>query len=354
MIGKKIVLILLLLPFLLLGQVKDAEKSPNVTQYFYDDHTISIQIWYSADQKPDSTKTYYPNGKLNEVFYFDENGLKDSNCFQFNKEGEKLVTWNFSHGKLISRTDHKFPDGKDNDEKLKKALQLLTQINVKTNYNPTRINDLYNRGVLRISLGNITLALEDLKKVEYALDKDPKNKNLVLSDTLEKKKTALRSLLYEREASIYGALDMESFAYQYYLKALKNAPDDLHILYSFASLLQGRQQNDLARFYLQKIVAHKTDHAEAKLALATLHKMETEEADNKKPSVYPNPAQTVIAVKNVKTKQFDFEFFNFESKSVLKGKTADGSINIISLESGFYNLKVTLDNEVTIFKVIKE
>jgi tetratricopeptide (TPR) repeat protein len=349
---KKIVLAFLFLPVLLLGQVKNAETSQNVTQYFYDDQTISIQIWYSADNKPDSTKTYYPNGKLNEVFYYDENGLKNADCFQFNKQGEKLVTWNFSHGKLVSRTDHKLPFGKDSEEKVKKALQLLTEINLKTNYNPTRINDLYNRGVLMISLGNTTLALEDLKKVEYSLDKDPKNKDLVLSDTLEKKKVALRSLLYERLASIYGSLDMESFAYQYYFKAIKNGPNDLHILDNFAELLQRGKTNDLARFYLEKILSQKSDHTQAKLALATLNKVENTEA--KEPSVSPNPAQTFISIENLKTKNFDFEFFNFESKSVLKGKTTDGTINIIALNPGFYILKVNADNVAEIFKVIKE
>jgi tetratricopeptide (TPR) repeat protein len=467
---KKILFGLLFLPVLVSGQVKSDDSGENVSRYFYDDHVISVEIWFGKDKKPDSTKTYYSNGKLNEIFYYDDKGLKDSNAFQYNKQGEKLVTWNFSHGKLVSRTDHKLPFNKDREETVKNALKLLTEINIKTNYNPTKINDLYNRGVLGITLGNTTLALEDLKKVEYSIDRDPKNKNIVLSDSLEKKKAELRSKLYDRLASIYASLEMESFAFNYYHKAIKNAPDDLRILYNFAALLQQRKSYDLARYYLEKIVTQKPDHAHAQWALARLysdmgeyqkamenitvafksekaiierttayggrdlrttrgliyHKLgesdngiadlkyalkmdknnsyamknlgiiyldqqkykeacelfrsanelnytlvydevdlpsllesacnniQPKVVDHKKPFVYPNPAQTTISIMNLKSKNFDFEFFDFESKSALKGKTSDGTINVTGLTSGFYILKVTIDNVVETFKVIKE
>ncbi|MFH6949762.1 tetratricopeptide repeat protein [Flavobacterium sp. FlaQc-51] len=467
---KKILFGLLFLPVLVSGQVKSDDSGENVSRYFYDDHVISVEIWFGKDKKPDSTKTYYSNGKLNEIFYYDDKGLKDSNAFQYNKQGEKLVTWNFSHGKLVGRTDHKLPFNKDREETVKNALKLLTEINIKTNYNPTKINDLYNRGVLGITLGNTTLALEDLKKVEYSIDRDPKNKDIVLSDSLEKKKAELRSKLYDRLASIYASLEMESFAFNYYHKAIKNAPDDLRILYNFAALLQQRKSYDLARYYLEKIVTQKPDHAHAQWALARLysdtgeyqkamenitvafksekaiierttayggrdlrttraliyHKLgesdkgiadlkyalkmdknnsyamknlgiiyldqqkykeacelfrsanelnytlvydevdlpsllesacnniQPEVVDHKKPFVYPNPAQTTISIMNLKSKNFDFEFFDFESKSALKGKTSDGTINVTGLTSGFYILKVTIDNVVETFKVIKE
>ncbi|MGE6352509.1 tetratricopeptide repeat protein [Flavobacterium sp. NPDC079362] len=470
MFYKKIMFALLFLPVLLSGQEKSNTPAENVSRYFYDDHVVSIEIWYGPDNKPDSTKTYYSNGKLNEIFYYDDKGFKDLDAFQYNKQGEKLVTWKFSHGKLVNRTDHKLPFNKDREETVKKALKLMTEINIKTNYNPTRVNDLYNRGVLSISLGNTTLALEDLKKVEYSLDKDPKNKDLVLADSLEKKKAAFRSKLYDRLASIYASLEMEGFAFNYYHKAIKNAPDDLRILYNFASLLQQRKSNDLARYYLEKIVAEKPNHAHARWALARLysdmgeyekameniteafksesaiierttayggrdlrttrgliyHKLgksdkgiadlkaalemdknnsyamknlgiiyldqhkykkacelfqkanelnytlaydeidlpsllesacnnvQTEVTNTIKPFVFPNPAVTIISVDNLKTKNFDFEFFDFESKSALKGKTSDGTINVIGLTSGFYVLKIATQDGIETFKVIKE
>lgn len=467
---RKIVVALLLFPVFLSGQVKSNDETDKVSRYFYNDNVVSVEIWYGPDKKPDSTKTYYSNGKLNEVFYYDDKGLKDSNAFQYSKQGEKLVTWNFSHGKLMSRTDHKLPSNKDREETVKKALKLLAEIDARTNYNPTKVNDLYNRGVLLISLGNTTLALEDLKKVEYSIDKDPKNKDLISSDTLEKKKAVFRSRLYDRLANIYASLEMDNFAFNYCYKAIKNAPDDLRILYNFAVLLQRRKSYDLARFYLEKIVAQKPDHAHAQWALAILYSdlgeyqkaMESisvafkyektiidksigyggrdlrttrgfiyhklgesdkgiadlkyvlemdknnsyamknlgiiyldqhkykkacelfqkanelnyalvydevdlpsllESACNnvqleitaaRKPFVYPNPAHETIAIDNLKAKDFDFEFFDFESKSALKGKTSDGTINVLGLNSGFYILKITIEGHVETFKVIKE
>lgn len=462
---KKIFFALLFLPVLLFSQEKNNEKKEDVSRYFYNDHTVSVEIWYGPDKKPDSTKTFYPNGKLNEIFYYDK-GLKNGDSFQYNKQGEKLVTLNYSQGKLVSRTDHKLPFGKDREESLKNALKLLTDINTRTNYNPTSVNDLYNRGVLSISLGNTTLALEDLKKVEYSIDKDPKNK--ALSDSLAEKKDVFRNKLYDRLASIYASLDMDSFAFNYYYKAVKNAPDDLHILYHFADLLQDRKVYDLARYYLEKIVTKKPDTVEARWALARLysdtgeyqkamdnitiafryeknierntldagrnlrttrgllyHKLgesdkgiaELKEAlkkneknsyamknlgiiyldqhkykkacelfrsanelkyslvydetdlssllesacsntkpqviDLKKPLVYPNPVSTIVSVENFDL-NFDYEFFSFESISVLKGKSTDGKIDVSTLASGFYLLKVVAGNSTEIFRVIKE
>ncbi|QSW91480.1 tetratricopeptide repeat protein [Flavobacterium endoglycinae] len=464
---RKIVFVLPFLPVFLLAQEK--QKEENVTRYFYDDHVVSVAIWYGQDKKPDSSKTYYSNGKLNEAFYFDKDGLKDGDSFQFNIQGEKLVTWNFLHGKMTGRTDHKLPFHKDREESVKKALKMLTDINTRTNFNPTTINDLYNRGVLGVSLGNNTLAIEDLKKVEFAIDKDPENKKIVLSDSAQKKTAAFRSKLYDRMASVYAALEMESFAFHYYYKAISNAPNDYKILYNFATLLQRRKLYDLARYYLEKIVIEKPNHAYAYWGLARLYsdtgeyekaleniekafqyekvimekstaggrnlrttrgliyhkigeskkgiadlktalemdknnsyamknlgiiyldqkkyddacslfqkarelnytltyeefdlddllesacnKRQPEKTAKNKPFVFPNPAKTEILVENFSSKNFDFEFFNFESKSVLKGKTTDGTINTISLNPGFYILKVTFGQTVEIFKVIKE
>ncbi|WP_291147727.1 tetratricopeptide repeat protein [Flavobacterium sp. UBA7680] len=463
--SKKIFFVVLIWPFFLLAQEKQKEVADNVTRYYYDDKVVSVEIWFGADKKQDSSKTYYPSGKVNEVFYFDKDGLKDGDCFQYNYQGEKLVTWNFAHGKMMGRTDHKLPFNKDREESVKKALKMLTDINARTNFNPTSINDLYNRGVLGVSLGNNTLAIEDLKKVEFAIDKDPKNKKVVESDSAQKKTAVFRSKLYDRMGSVYATLEMEGFAYNYYFKAIKNAPTDYRILYNFATLLQKRKSNDLARYYLEKIIKEKPDHAYAYWALARLlsdegenekafeniekafqydkgnikggrdlrttrgllyHKMgeskkgiadlevalemdknnsyamknlgiiyldkkkydaacplfqkakelhyslvydendldsllesacnkqPLEKSVKKKPFVSPNPAQTTIYIENFDAKNFDFEFFNFESKSVLKGKTSDGTINIIGLDSGFYILKTTVGDSVETFKVIKE
>ena len=66
----------------------------------------------------------------------------------------------------MSRTDHKLPfNNKETEENSKKLLQLLTELNTKTNYNPIKINDLFKRGNLRARLGNTILAIDDLRGV---------------------------------------------------------------------------------------------------------------------------------------------------------------------------------------------
>lgn len=246
-------------------------KTNRLKRYYYKDSVVSVEIWSGKDKKLDSLKTYYSNGKLNEVFYYDEKGFKNSNCYQLNKEGEKLVTWNFLHGKLISRTDHKLPFNKVNEEKVKKNLQNLIVLNQKTNYNPTSINDLYRRGSLRAGLGNTTLALEDLKKAENYLNKISKNTTSSLSETVLASREKFKSNLYDLMANVYLDLEMENYAVAYFYKAMKSAPNDMRILYNFASLLRVKKSTDLAQYYLEKVIATMPEHGFARWSLSILY-----------------------------------------------------------------------------------
>lgn len=396
-------------------------------------------------------------------------GHKNSNCFQYNKQGEKLVTWNFSHGKLVSRTDHKLPfSNKETEEGAKKHLQLLTELNTKTNYNPININDLFKRGNLRARLGNKTLALDDLKKVEWIVNKNAKE---VIPDSIKANRERFKSNLYDMLASIYANLEMENYALQYYIKAMAAAPKDNRILYNFASYLQQKKSIDLARYYLEKIVVEQPEHGHARWGMARLysdigeyekamenikvaflkektiierssnyggrdlkttrgllyHKLGDSEKgiqdlkeairmdknnsyamknlgiiyldqkkyndacqllqkakeldyaldfdendldtllesacnnvqpeiaiEKPKPFVFPNPATTVITVKNYDFKNFDYELFDFESNSVLRGKSPDGTIDVSRLNAGFYILKIFNTDSPQTFKIIKE
>ncbi|GEL10194.1 hypothetical protein FGL01_09330 [Flavobacterium glycines] len=420
----------------------------------------------------DSIKTYYNNGKINEVFYFDSKGKRDSYSYQYNDHGEKLVTWNFSHGKLLSRTDHKLPfNNKENEENSKKYLKLLNELNTKTNFNPTFLNDLFNRGDLRARLGNRLLAIDDLKKVDWIIKKNESDTTKIVSETVKANRNKLKSLLYDLFANLYGDLEMENTANQYYVKAMIAAPDDYRILYNFANYLQQKKSTDLARYYLEKIVTAHTGHGHARWSLAKLysdigeyekamenitiafqkekaiiqhssnyggrdlrttrgliyHKLgESEKGiedlkealkmdknnsyamknlgiiylDQKKyseacelfekakkldytlvfdekdletliesacnnipyvetitvpkPFVFPNPASTVITIKNYDYKSFDYDFFDFEANAVLHGKSSDGSIDVSKLNAGFYILKISNTDSPQTFKIIKE
>lgn len=465
---KKTVIGLLLSPALLLAQ--DHSKTNRVTRYYYDDQVTSIEIWYGSDKIKDSTKTYYASGKLNEVFYHDEKGFKNSNCFQYDRQGEKLVTWNFSHGKLLSRTDHKLPFNKDSEDATQKILKSLTELNLKTNYNPGNIYDITRRGYLRARLGNKTLALEDLKRADFLINKKPKDTTKVISESTKANREKFKSYLYDVIANTYMSLEMEDYAFQYFYKAMVSAPNDYRILYNFANFLQQRKYNDLALNYLEKIIKEKPEHGHARWGIAKLysdlgeydkamenitvaftkektiiehssdyggrdlkttrgllyHKLgESEKGikdlkevlemdknnsyamknlgiiyleqnryreacdlfqkanelnytlafdekdlepllesacnnvqyeiiESKKPFVFPNPAVSVISVENFNSKNFDFALFDFESNPVVNGSSNDGTIDISSLSSGFYILKISNGGISETFKVIKE
>lgn len=268
----KIVYTLLLFPILLSSQTNDTDPTNKVTRHYYKDKVISVEVWRGTDKIVDSLKTYHNNGKINEIFYFDTKGHKNTNCFQYNNLGEKLVTWNFSHGKLLSRTDHKLPfNNKETEENAKKHLQLLTELNTRTNYNPTNINDLNKRGNLRARLGNRTLAIDDLKKVEWIINKNAKDTTKVISESVKANREKFKSSLYDLFANLYGALEMENCTYQYYVKAMAAAPKDNRILYNFANYLQQKKSNDLARYYLEKIIAEQPEHGHARWGIAKLY-----------------------------------------------------------------------------------
>jgi len=73
-----------------------------------------------------------------------------------------------------------------------------------------------------------------------------------------------------------------------------------------------------------------------------------------KPYIYPNPVKDVINIKNLNLKKFEFEIFNFESKLIKKGILRKSTIDISTLESGLYFLKITKGKIIHSFKIIKE
>lgn len=462
------IIVLLLFPVLLHAQ-SNRGTTNKVTRYFYDDKVTSVEIWYGSDNKRDSVKTYHSNGKLNEVFYYDEKGLRNSYGYQYDMQGDKRVTWNFLHGKLLSRVDDKLPFNKDSEETMTKMLQRLTELNAKTNYNPVKIEDIAKRGYLRARLGNTSLAIEDLKKVEFLINKISK-KTTIVPDSVKAKREKFKSNIYDVLGNLYMSLEMENYAFHYFYKAMASAPDDYRILYNFANCLQKRKQNDLALFYLEKILKEKPQHGHARWSIAKLYSdlgqyekaMENinvaftkektiiehssgyggrdlrttrgllyyklgdsekgiqdlkaaleidknnsyalknlgiiyldqkknkeacelfqkakelnyslifdekdleplleiacnnvipEIVEKKKPFVFPNPALSSISIENFSSEKFSYSLFDFESNPVLNGNTTNGTIDISSLASGFYILKVSTEGVSETFKVIKQ
>lgn len=243
----------------------------NVTRTNYKDGMTQMELWRGDDKLMDSLKTYYSNGKLNEVFYYDEKGLKNADAYQFDDQGDKLVTWTFAHGKLINRTDHKLPFNNVNKEIVVQTLKSLNELNARTNYNPTTISDIYKRGNLQYRLGNTTLALNDIKRTELLLDNLSKNKKGKPSDSATVKIDKFKAHLYDLLANVYTGLEQKNIAANYFYKAMIAAPKDLRILYNFANHLQVTKSDDLALFYLKKINTENPNFGMARLSIARIY-----------------------------------------------------------------------------------
>lgn len=267
-------LFILLLPMFLLGQNKienTLNSTSPVKRHSYNDGVPAIEHWYGSDKKLDSIKTFHEDGSKNEIFHFNSNNQKHGNAYQYNRQGELLVTWSFENGKLLSRIDHKLPFYIDSEEVVKKTISYLTELNTRTNFNPTKINDIYRRAILRHKLGNNLLSLQDYKIVEKFTDKIYSDPKKLTSDSSKIKMDINSSKLYDAIANIYGEIEMENSAMHYFCKALKLAPKDTRILYNFANFLQHTKSNDLALVYLNKVLESMPNHAFAHLALAKLY-----------------------------------------------------------------------------------
>lgn len=74
-------------------------------------------------------------------------------------------------------------------------------------------------------------------------------------------------------------------------------------------------------------------------------------------TIYPNPAKDEICIDNhdAPGKRFSFEFIDFQGRIPLKGTTENRvPILVGSLKSGFYLLRILMDNSVVTRKIIIE
>lgn len=262
---RKLTIALLALPLLLYSQNSSSDTS-TIVRHYYKDKVLLSALYKGADKRPDSLKTYHSNGQLKELFYFDEKGLKDSNAYQYDQQGDKQVSLKFSHGKLLSRFDHKLPFNNVNKEILQSSLKQLQEINTRTFYNPSKPADIYKRGNLHYRLGNTILALDDLKRSEKILQAVSKK---AASDLTAIKK--LQAHLYDLLANIYLGAEQKNLAGLYYYKAIMAAPKDSRILYNFANYLHRNQSEDLALFFLNKLNSQNPNFGFVQLSLAQIY-----------------------------------------------------------------------------------
>ena len=260
-----------------------ASNSNDTKYYFYSDKVVSIIKWYGDDKKIDSLKTYYTSGELNERFYF-YNGRLQGKSYKYNRIGGKLTTWEFSKGKLITRTDHKIEFNKKTEEKVKKAHAKLKDLNLKLKEDPNNLKLRYQRASVRSYLENTTLALNDFKKAE--------KKILKISKTKKVPEKILGSL-YDHLANIYQGYEMHNHCIQYKLKALKASPKESRLYYNLGYYLISLKSYRLGIPYLNKAIEMVPNHSFANWSLAAAY---TDLEDYKKAMTCVN-----IAFKNEAT-----------------------------------------------------
>ncbi len=263
---KKIFFITFLILPLVVFPKQDNEKTINdntdVKRYFYKDGVKSIERFFGDDEVLDSLKTYYKSGNLNETFYYDKKGTYNGECVQYTPYKEKLVTWFFNQGKLISRIDHIKDFNKNNKEQIKTTYNRLEQLNKDTNYNPRSFKTIYTRASLRLKLSNYTLALRDFKTLEKYLKKKSKRKSV------NKK---LVAHLYDNLGRIYGSFEMENKALHYKNKAVQTAPKDGRLLYNLGAYLFETKAYRLSINYLNEVKKIWPHHAFSNWMLGAIH-----------------------------------------------------------------------------------
>lgn len=255
---KKKFLIFLFLtpPFFLFSQIENS-ITKNI---FFKNGLIAKEFWFNYNKKTDSLKTYYKTGKINEIFYYDDNEMFNGTCRQFTSEGKLKTTWLFEHGKLIKRTDYILEYNIKNQTKVEETLAQITDSNNKLKENPNDLSLLYKRANARKILKNYILAEDDFIKLKNILEKPTVNK------TGEQNKRLANT--YDNLASIYKHYDIENQAIHYQILAINENPTDIRLTYNLGSYLHEINQNRLAVHFLKEILKKSPDNTFANWALA--------------------------------------------------------------------------------------
>jgi len=241
---------------------KEKLQKNNVKKYFYKDNLTSRELWFGDDKKIDSLKTFYPNGNKNEKIYF-EKGKYQGKSYQYNKYGEKIVTWIFKKGKLLERIDHNYETHKNNEERIINAHVALEQAKATLKKQPQNLVAYYKLTQSRYTLGNTSLALDGFKKLEKRIE--------VLKKTNKYIPAKKEAAIYDALGSIYANYEMENTAIHYKLKAINTAPEESRLYNNFGGYLTKNENYHLAQFYFNKAIEIKPKHSFANWGLANTY-----------------------------------------------------------------------------------
>lgn len=92
--------------------------------------------------------------------------------------------------------------------------------------------------------------------------------------------------------------------------------------------------------------------ADAYNAIQASFAVEVEEIQNNSDYlIYPNPAKDILTIKNADGKTFEYEIFTLDGRSMESSSTLHDQIQLPILPSGIYLLRLTENNQVSVFKI---
>ncbi|WP_189360746.1 T9SS type A sorting domain-containing protein [Algibacter mikhailovii] len=244
------------------ANILNAESGTDLKRTFYfKDKVISQIKWYDKNKQIYRIKTFYKSGHPNEDFVF-ANGKLNGKSYKFNKKGEKLTTWNFKNGRLISRNDHILEFNKKNEEKVKAYHKKLKELNQAILENPNSVKLHGQRARIRHYLGNYTLALYDYKRLE--------KKMLKIQET-NKLPEKLVGSVYDHLGSIYSYYEMENHAVHYKFKAIIASPKESRLYYNIGNYLIKTKNYRLGITFLNRAIEMVPGHSFAYWGLSAAY-----------------------------------------------------------------------------------
>ncbi|KAA5823482.1 tetratricopeptide repeat protein [Algibacter amylolyticus] len=226
----------------------------------YRDGTASQIEWYNSKGKIDSLKSYYKTGELNESFYFLK-GKYHGKSYKHNKNGEILTIWTFNKGLFINREDPRIEFSAKTEIQTKELHESLKEVLSQFKTSQNNLKYRLKLESIRKKLGNYTLALSDLNKIETLVN------NYALRKKIKTPKSILASI-YERKGNIYSYLEMDEKALLFLEKALKEDPDNTRIMYNLSAHLLSTKSYNRAKLYLHKVITLKPTHSFANRSLS--------------------------------------------------------------------------------------
>lgn len=145
-------------------------------------------------------------------------------------------------------------------------------------------------------------------------------------------------------------------------KALMINPDNTFALKNLGIVYLEIGDNQQACTYFNKAKSLEYEKIHDFDDLAMLLKMSCEPMNlaftskaslRKKPFAYPNPVENEFYIKNFEFPNFEYQIYDYTSKLVVSGSTHNALINVESLPSGLYILKIEKEGFSADFKIIK-